>query len=513
MPTNIASSWKPVVTLKPNQKCSWKIHFRPNTAGRSIIGGLQIKAHGPLSQGVGFLRPRVKPIAQGSKKYSKKDAKDSTDIPRYGSRQAEYVLAFLRDKGIISPRGGLSAADREYFISHGLLDANDPAAGPVGFYLTPHDQLCRRDGNTCTFVGYPPAIIPDGRHYPDELCFAPGAHGQKNPKGAVSGAPVGALQGALQNPKGAPVGALRNEKGCASGCASETPQPTEKERLTESAEMFGGSLAARTPLTQSVNSINSSNSINSEIGDQEKSQDQTQPDRPVDSFEMTDQSQNHKTSSQGLTDQRKTQTIGQHFQEVSIESISDGEIKQGEIRYHYWESLLQCCRMVVEQNAAAPFLGRRTCGDLMAKAMGLLKERYDKKTPPAWYSVAKKLRADLGPTINSETYDYGEPSDAIMRMAAQNAGIVLPSDFETAYDHELIMGYRAAWELIEAWDFKRGDRKKGATLPEFLYRLRDWLWQADATDNKPPLKKWTPSRIAGDSDYWFDSESERARTA
>jgi hypothetical protein len=116
-------------------------------------------------------------------------------------------------------------------------------------------------------------------------------------------------------------------------------------------------------------------------------------------------------------------TIGDHFDlahatlEQIVEEISDGEFDPTFLsRYPRGTELRECCVMAVERLAAVPFTGRKTCADVMGRAMELLRYFHKLDTPRGWVPAIRLLRSGPGsprrvaaPVAEEAHYAYQVP--------------------------------------------------------------------------------------------------------
>jgi len=119
------------------------------------------------------------------------------------------------------------------------------------------------------------------------------------------------------------------------------------------------------------------------------------------------------------------ETIGQHFEAGRtrpggrpydiLDLITDGEMKEAAVAGFTsldWEKLKKACRAAVEERSVLPFLGRKTLGDLCGRAMEILAQKSNIRTPKCWIPIMRTLRAG-GPSI---LRPYMEVSDEEIRQ-------------------------------------------------------------------------------------------------
>jgi hypothetical protein len=213
---------------------------------------------------------------------------------------------------------------------------------------------------------------------------------------------------------------------------------------------------------------------------------------------------------------RQLETIGQHFGDaVTVEAISNGEIdtdpaiqdfddfamdgdwdKENELseerleeykqeardRYQEmwaridWETITKYSREAVKGKAHLPYLGRKTCGMLMKDAMLLMRAEGAGDPPRCWYRVAKNLYASP-PNFNTSRNIYVE--------ACRELGIEYPEEVKACGHPD---NYAQAWgrmaSLMSGWNLTR------FTNGENLAKLRDWLFEHDASEGKPAKPPW-----------------------
>jgi hypothetical protein len=96
-------------------------------------------------------------------------------------------------------------------------------------------------------------------------------------------------------------------------------------------------------------------------------------------------------------------TIGEHFHladatmERIVVAISDGEFDPTFLgRYQHIAELRVCCVSAVERMAADPFVGRKSCADVMGRSMELLRHLHGLNAPGGWVPVIRALRSSPG---------------------------------------------------------------------------------------------------------------------
>jgi hypothetical protein len=94
--------------------------------------------------------------------------------------------------------------------------------------------------------------------------------------------------------------------------------------------------------------------------------------------------------------------IGQQFDSQStpeeiVEQISDNEFDVKFLTsYEHITELGECCVLAVERMAAEPFTGRKSCADVMGRAMELLCHHHRLNAPRGWVPVIRLLRSSPG---------------------------------------------------------------------------------------------------------------------
>lgn len=112
-----------------------------------------------------------------------------------------------------------------------------------------------------------------------------------------------------------------------------------------------------------------------------------------------------KTSLPSLRDLTLTETVAEFISipentslDKIINIISDGEYSTNLLdRYGYQDQLKQACLQAVREKAAAPFVGKETCGDIMGRAMEILNVQFRLDAPKPWVRVLKSLRDKKAP--------------------------------------------------------------------------------------------------------------------
>lgn len=100
---------------------------------------------------------------------------------------------------------------------------------------------------------------------------------------------------------------------------------------------------------------------------------------------------------QQLTDKPPTETIGEHFDIVDWDSITEGRLVFDVVKImagydkKVWDKLLRYCRGIVERRAAQPYAGPRTNYEIMDEAQSWLTE---KERPRAWFKILMDLKRD-----------------------------------------------------------------------------------------------------------------------
>jgi hypothetical protein len=96
-------------------------------------------------------------------------------------------------------------------------------------------------------------------------------------------------------------------------------------------------------------------------------------------------------------------TIGRKFNffhatlEQIVEQISDEEFDLMFLsRNPNLTELKDCCVLAVERMAGEPFAGRKTCADVMGRAMELLRYLHKLNAPRGWVPVIRALRSNPG---------------------------------------------------------------------------------------------------------------------
>jgi len=106
------------------------------------------------------------------------------------------------------------------------------------------------------------------------------------------------------------------------------------------------------------------------------------------SLHTTDQKQPHPV----------VETIEMHFGTLSMDMdmITDGtfqeSVAQRVLDEEVLEKLLDLCDEIILEMWPCPYLGRKTHGDIMGRAMGRYTEETSLEVPKYWYPIAKQLR-------------------------------------------------------------------------------------------------------------------------
>jgi hypothetical protein len=449
MPTNFkGKSFREWVSLNPGEKCSFARHLKRGTAARSFWGRIQFFKS---VKSDGFFYGGITELCSGVRKFNKK----GEVVGCYGKSILEKLLFFFLELGWISDQF-----------------KNEDQHGKVGFMVARqdlHDALCRREAGGCQYVGWdnlPPAIEL-GKHYPDSMVFA-----TENLKGTDAGTD--------KKSKGTEPGTDKIEKGYGAGYGSETTHL--HENATEAA-LAKTEVSRNAPavivISQSLEAINQSAKEGSQ-GEPEESQNLKAGSI---SLSMTDQNQKQTTSAMP----RRMPTILDHFgYTVTIDDISDGEIDQAKLdRYglrDQMKGMRECCQAVKDSMDRLPYLGRKTNGDIMAKAMVLWTEKNHGRVDKYWYRVAKTLRQG-GPSVLKPETEWQAPAlSSVYINAADNTGVDL-APFENVLNISGVESYRDGWKHLVGL-CGHGE------LPEPLQKLRDWLWENDAMPDKPAAPPW-----------------------
>jgi len=347
--------------LEPGELCNLKHHYRG--ALREVIGLLDLWASNDPERFV-ELYGGVDAIVTRCHRFKRPEDKFSKPM-------IEKVLKELRSRHIISKR---------------LVRVRD-GEEVEGFIVAPHDCLAVRESPTkCVFKGQ---LQAPGRWRRDPVLDEKGEWGGKLGPVYWAGFSSGTARSTVES-------TVQSTANCTVGTS---PQRTENETLK--AENRALTVITESAVLTKEKTLTHLTDVSGQESRNEKGKSNTNP--------------NCKTGKgkpgvvlSNKTDQ-KLETIADHFSEwpdnyrgvivaVSTGLISD-EIGKSDIsavanglRFYNWPELAKCCRAVVVQQGGAPYLGRKTHGDVMAWAMGLFKERHGINTPACWYAVAKKLR-------------------------------------------------------------------------------------------------------------------------
>jgi hypothetical protein len=179
------------------------------------------------------------------------------------------------------------------------------------------------------------------------------------------------------------------------------------------------------------------------------------------------------------------------------------------------EELARCCRDVLADNADKPLPNRKALADLMHKCAKKLRERHKRNMPKCWYRIVERLR-DGDPKISmlagaQQTFDgtqhlrnYCNPyAHTWLHELFHNAVMETKSDL-TPWEAQLVKFTRAAgddykcyrdgWKCICALMFL--DKEDGKEESPVLVRVRDWLWEHDATHAKTDVPSWAEEKPA-----------------
>jgi hypothetical protein len=381
-------SFRAQVTLKADEVCSLKRHYLG--CARELAGLFDKLAGNDAER---FVHIKTPGMLKHCNKFREKGK------PAYKERQVKYTVAYFRATHVISKA--------VYRFRNG--------AKRRGFIVAPHDALTTREGNRCEFRGQ---LGGPGRWVSD--CA-----------GTVWWEPRTTERAPLSAPASAPLSAPQNDRECTPECTLEcTPRSLHREENTELADStkdFPDKISHDFPILNLENLVKSTERAGlsgvSEYESSENSKANPTP-APMSVSRETD-----------LT-KPKSKTVREHFaDEVTVHRITDGELdKDGTDKYELranWKALLDCCAVVIAKNGSQRYLGRKTNGDLMAKAMGLLKQQRGEKVPREWYPVAKQLRESAGPSVLAPV----EVSTAHVRLF--NPEAILSESCFGFYDEQL----------------------------------------------------------------------------
>jgi hypothetical protein len=442
MPANFLKTLKKPVRLKPGEACSWARHLRWGTAARSLWR--QLNKYASVRED-GTCWASIKAISGQSAKF-----KNQKKVGRFHYDRIRHLLADFESAGLIGPR--MSDIDPD----------GDDSFQVHGQHM--HDQLCRREGNECRYLGWNYAAwLPKNK---DKVA---------DPVAGKVAEPVAdQVAGRVADQK---------EKGSRSGSRSEMPQDLQNQNLQPSVESSSASGGAPNQGSQVITeSAEAGESANSQ------SEKQTATAKATISLSMTDQNQNPQPCGTDQRQTRRVETIRDHFgHNVTLDKITEDEIDKDKIdKYSLrvdWDGLEECCREVVEEWGARGYLGRKTNGDVMAEAGVRWTDRNGgKKVDKFWWAVAAKFRNEGGPSKYSEFASPGFPSP--LEVAARNAGLDITPYRDLIANQPREGGYRAGWKFLAQW-LAEDPRE----LPD-LAKLRDWLFENDAMPDKPATPPW-----------------------
>ena len=169
------------------------------------------------------------------------------------------------------------------------------------------------------------------------------------------------------------------------------------------------------------------------------------------------------------------ETVGERFGEISIHTISDGELER-DGSYRHWDLLEESCVAAVQAKATLPYRGRRTNGDLMGTAMERLKAEHNVNVPKPWLPIMKKLREGGPAQVQPEraTIETEDPRICEgIRWAAKGAGVSITVCLEeiVAYQHDF--GTPENPQALEK--FLAGLLADSACLIPELESMRTWV--------------------------------------
>jgi hypothetical protein len=465
MPTNFRSILnKPVTRLKTDEVCTWENHLRWGRAWLSIWRQIN-KMNSVKKDGVCY--GSIEGLRKKSAKFE-----DGKRGGHYGYDMFQRVLADFQKAGMISCR---------------FYEDEGEYAGLEVFQVfgqRMHDQLCKREGSKCRYLGW---------QYAARLGMQ---------KGTPSGTPKGTPVSEKGTPKGTPAGTPDLEKGYASGYATKTTQVPHNVQLqpTPCGEICSSgapnhlviqSLGANTKTEESAAKEKTTAS-----DDEEKASpamtDQRQETQPCKNNDQTrtlvgqDLVANGSEELPRAESAKRIVTIGEHFGDsVTIDKISMGEIDWDALDKKYrhthvsQDTMVGYCQQAVAAKKDLPYAGPQTHGNLMVDAMLLLDKSEGRKPPECWYPVAKKLRAN--PPVFSTAAASADFTSVWVR-ALELSGVkgIGPGDM-AALSREC-KTYRDGWTLLAKW----------ITYDDSpIAKLRDWLWENDAMSDKPTAPPWT----------------------
>lgn len=356
-PARLNQKFTKIVPLKNGETCtSLKRHYK--NCAREVIGYLEsVLKHFPDEER--FVWAHVATIVKRCNKHRKSKAP-------YKQRAVEYALTFLRGQLVLTP------TER---VRRGVLRQ--------GWILAHHDAITVAENGCCELQGQ--------RHWEREIETERDASGQWIVK-KIGPVIWPAVRPSVrpENPSVRPTvrPTVRLEY------RTVSTQPNEEQPLTKPERALALSAVLPEEKDQTYLTCASGQETKTEKGKTNY---------------KTEGGEKTGLTSSDTTDQ-KLESIAQHFADWpdnyrdAIVTISTGliidEIGKSDIsavanglRFHNWQELAACCRAIVDQHGGAPYLGRKTHGDVMAWGMRLFKQRHGINTPPCWYAVAKTLRA------------------------------------------------------------------------------------------------------------------------